>query len=86
MKNIEEEKEKEVEVNPFEDYELKDHSTTDHEHFYVVDPVQDKNSELLNVMCTGCPSGIMIDGDKFNVVDGKIITKDKNAKNLQKEL
>lgn len=63
------------EEDPYEDYEIRDHSNTLHDHFYIEDPQQDPNSELLSVMCTGCPSGCNIEPDKFKIVEGKIVSK-----------
>lgn len=59
-------------VDPFVDYTVEREMSTNHAHFYVESTVQDKNSNLLSVECTGCPAGISIDGDKFKIVKGKI--------------
>ena len=68
------EKEENIEVNPYEDYEVKDHSNTAHDHFYVVDPKQDPNNEMTQILCTGCPSGCSIT-DEFTLKNGKIVKK-----------
>ena len=54
--------------------EIKDHSNTNHSpHYYIEDPVQDPNSELLSVMCKDCPHGCSIEPDKFMIKKGKIV-------------
>jgi hypothetical protein len=64
--------EEEKELDPFEDYEVKEVYNTNHDHYYVEDPKQDPNSELLQVMCTGCNSGCNIDNNLFVIKEGKI--------------
>lgn len=70
---MEEIKEEELEIDPFIDCEVKEVANTAHGHFYCEDPVQDPNSELLQIMCTGCPSGCNINPDELKIKDGKIV-------------
>jgi hypothetical protein len=72
--NKEQIKEQENEVDPFVEVEFKEVANTSHSpHFYVEDPQQDPNSELLQVMCTGCNSGCNIDPKEFSIKEGKIV-------------
>jgi len=67
----------ENEEDPFVDYEIKDFANTNHDHYYIEDPIQDPNSELLSVMCKDCPHGCNIEPDKFMIKKGKIVKTSK---------
>jgi len=70
------EEEQKIEVEePYKEYEVREIARTDGEHYYVEDPQQDPNSNLTSVICTHCPSGVMIDSTKFEIKDGKIIER-----------
>jgi anaerobic selenocysteine-containing dehydrogenase len=64
--------EDEKEIDPFEDCEVIDRGNTAHDHFYVEDPIQDPNSDMTSVFCTGCAHGCNIT-EEFKLKDGKII-------------
>jgi len=59
--------------DPFKEYESREVANTKCEHYFTEDPIQDPNSNLLSVICTKCPSGIMIDSDKFKIENGKVV-------------
>jgi hypothetical protein len=65
--------EEEIVKDPFTDYEVIDKGNTSHDHYFVEDPIHDPNTNLMSIFCTGCPHGQMIDGDKFNLKDGKVV-------------
>ena len=63
----------EAEPDPFTDYQVIDKGNTNHQHYYIEDPIQDPNTNLMSVMCGGCSHGISIEPDKFKVEDGKVV-------------
>jgi hypothetical protein len=69
-----EEPKEELEQDPYEEYQIKEVVNTSHEHYYVIDPLQDLTNEMTQLLCTGCPSGCSI-ADDLKVVNGKIIKK-----------
>lgn len=67
----------EDENNDTQEYEYVEHKGTNCDHYYGYAP-SDPNSNLVSIQCTRCWHGVSIDGESFEIKDGKIVKKDTN--------
>lgn len=72
MENKEKQEEEPIE---FKEYTVSREMSTEHDHEYTLDPIQDKNTNLTSVFCSGCSHGVMVDFELFELKGGKIVKR-----------